>query len=520
VYGVALRDQVRAWVLVEGHSQRSAAKQFGISRDSIARLLAEPAEGRDRRYRRESRPAPVREAVGAHIDRWLQENERLQRWAPKQRWTAHRMWVELGKLDVAVGESTVRALVRQRRATRKPAFVPLAFGPGERAEFDFGHAVIEVNDQRREVPFLAGRLRYSGAMFLECFPNERQTAFLLGQRHAFEFWGGVPHSAVYDNLKPAVARILQGHRRTEQDTFAHFRSVYLFEAIFANPHAGWEKGSVENLVGYARRTYLVPIPQVPSLEALNRWLRQQCLEDQQRTMAARERPIAELLEVERAQLGPLPAHPLEIGEVREVLVRSTGRMRFQTNEYSVPVRYAGSRLTLKADPFRVRLWAGNELVADHPRLYGQHQVAEDFRHYVPLLLEKPFAVPFASALRHGELSPSWEAFRQELVAHRAAAGAGDGNREFARVLELCLTYPVAQVTAALELAATSGRYSADAVRYLLEWAQEEGARSAAPVPLDPAAYPHYQLPQPRPDLAAYNRLLVPAAGAAGGEGPR
>jgi hypothetical protein len=251
-------------------------------------------------------------------------------------------------------------------------------------------------------------------MFLECFPTERQDAFLLGQRHAFEFWGGVPRLVVYDNLKPAVARILQGHRRTEQEAFVHFRSAYLFEAVFANPCAGWEKGSVENLVGYARRTYLVPVPAVGSLEALNRQLRQQCLEDQQRIMAGRTHSIADLLEAERAQLGPLPERALEIGPVREVLVRTTSRVRFENNEYSAPVRCVGRCLTLKADPFRVRLfrvrlYSGAELVAEHARCYGRHEVAEDFRHYVPLLLEKPFALPFASAVRQalatGELSP-------------------------------------------------------------------------------------------------------------------
>ena len=160
MYGVALRDQVRAWVLVEGHSQRSAAKEFEISRDSVARMLAEPAEERERRYqRRRPRPAPIREAVVPCIDAWLQENERLQRWAPKQRWTAQRMWVELRRRGVEVAASTVREVVRARREQRKSAFVPLTFSPGERAEVDFGHAVVAVQGEVREVPFLAGRLR-------------------------------------------------------------------------------------------------------------------------------------------------------------------------------------------------------------------------------------------------------------------------------------------------------------------------------------------------------------------------
>jgi len=116
VYRVAVRDDIRDWVLVQGRSQRAAAKHFGVSRDTVAALLREPAEGAERRYtRRKAREAPARERIRAHIEGWLAENERLQRWAPKQRWTARRMWVELGAMGIAVGESTVRLVVRECR---------------------------------------------------------------------------------------------------------------------------------------------------------------------------------------------------------------------------------------------------------------------------------------------------------------------------------------------------------------------------------------------------------------------
>ncbi len=503
MYRVALRDDIREWVLVQGRSQRSAAKYFGISRDTVALLLQESPEGERRYRRRKPRVAPARERIHPHIEGWLAENERLQRWAPKQRWTAQRMWVELRGMGIVVAASTVRQVVRacrqQRQQVKAQAYVPLAFEPGERAEFDFGHAVVVLAGQRREIPFLAGRLRYSGAMFLECFPTERQECFLLGQRHAFEFWGGVATMVVYDNLKPAVREILQGHTRTEQEAFRHFRSVYRFEALFANTAAGWEKGSVENVVGYGRRTYLVPVPEAATLEELNARLRADCQRDQGRTMAGRAEAICDLLAAERPALLPLPERPPEIGVLRVVVVRSTGRVRFETNEYSVPTRYAGQRLTLRADPFRVRVYAADDAVADHPRCYGRGQVIEDFRHYVPLLLEKPFAVPFASALRGAALPPQWEAYRRELVVRRP-----DGNREFARVLHLCLSYTVPQVTAALDLAAAGNSYSADAVRHLLEWAE---APEPARTPLDPQPYAAYHQRQAHPDLGCYSRLL-------------
>jgi transposase len=486
--------------LIQGKSQRAAAQHFGISRHTVAKLLQEEPAANVRQYQRQApHKAPVREVALPHIEGWLKENEWLERWAPKQRWTAHRMWVELRKLGIPIAESTVRLFVRERRKPSKPTYVPLDFTPGERAEFDFGEATVKIKGQLLKVPFLAGRLRFSGAMFVECFPTQRQDAFLLGQRHAFEFWGGVPRLVVYDNLKPAVLQLLQGHSRREQEVFLHFHSVYRFEALFANAHAGWEKGSVENLVGYARRNYLVPLPEGTDLEAINVELRANCLADQQRIMAGRTDSIASRLQVERTCLGPLPHTPPELGPLVEVLVHSTGRVRFQTNDYSVPIQYAYQRLTLKADPFRVRVFAGEDLVAAHPRSYEKHQVIEDWRHYVPLLLKKSFAVPWASALRHGELPASFEAARLELVAQ-----ASNGNREFARLLELCLTHEVSAVEVALLQARAQGSWSVDTVRQLLNLASQP---QVPPAPLDPARYPAYQGTTATADLSVYNRLL-------------
>jgi hypothetical protein len=286
----------------------------------------------------------------------------------------------------------------------------------------------------------------------------------------------------------------------DHEVFTHFHSVYRFEALFANVHAGWEKGSVENLVGYARRNYLVPLPEGADLEVINQGLRENCKADQQRIMAGRSDPIASRLAFERSHLGPLPPRAPDLGPIAEVLVHSTGRVRFQTNDYSAPIQYAYQYLTLKADPFRVRLYAGTELVAEHPRSYQKRQVIEDWRHYVPLLLKKSFAVPWASALRHAtDLPASFEAARQDLIARRS-----DGNREFARLLELCLTHEVAAVETALALAREQGGWSADTVRQLINFTTTQ---DEVMPPLDASQYPGYQPTTPQPDLARYNRLL-------------
>jgi transposase len=153
VYSVALRDEIRTWVLIQGKSQRAAAQHFGLSRNTVAKLLQEEKASNVRQYQRQApKITPVRDLALPHIEGWLKENEWLERWAPKQRWTAHRMWMELRKLGISIGESTVRMYVQEKRKPAKSAFVPLDFAPGERAEFDFGEAMVTIKGQLLKVP--------------------------------------------------------------------------------------------------------------------------------------------------------------------------------------------------------------------------------------------------------------------------------------------------------------------------------------------------------------------------------
>ena len=173
MYPVALRDEIRTWVLIQGKSQRAAAHHFGLSRNTVAKLLEEEPAPKERRYQRQkvTPKTPVRDVALPHIESWLKENEWLQRWAPKQRWTAHRMWVELCKLGIPIGELTVRLCVQELRKPMKPAYVPLDFAPGERAEFDFGEATVKLGGRLvpRPVPGRAAAL--FGGNVCRMFPH-------------------------------------------------------------------------------------------------------------------------------------------------------------------------------------------------------------------------------------------------------------------------------------------------------------------------------------------------------------
>ena len=62
------------------------------------------------------------------------------------------------------------------------------------------------------------------------------------------------------NTKIAVARILGGGKRQRTRAFTGLQSHYLLEDRFGPPRKGNDKGKVENLVGYAQRNFLVPVP--------------------------------------------------------------------------------------------------------------------------------------------------------------------------------------------------------------------------------------------------------------------
>ena len=59
------------------------------------------------------------------------------------------------------------------------------------------------------------------------------------------------------------------------------------------------------------------------------------------------------------------------------------------NRYSVPCELVGQMVSTRLSPARVRVVAGEEIVADHERLADKGKTQYDWRHYIPLVQRKP-----------------------------------------------------------------------------------------------------------------------------------
>src|SRR3712207_5937404 len=294
---VDLYARVRRACHVEGMSQRQAARVFGIDPKTVAKMLRFSVPPG---YRRSKPPVrPKLDRFTGIIDRILEED----RGQPgKQRHTARRIFQRLrAEHGFAGGETIVKAYVRQRRLRGREMFVPLAHPPGH-GQADFGEAVAAIGGEERKVHFFCLDLPHSDACFVKAFPAETAEAFCDGHGAAFAFFGGVPRSMLYDNTRLAVARILGDGTRQRTRVFAELRSHYLFADRFGRPGKGNDKGKVEGLVGYARRNFLVPVPQVDNFAALNAQLEARCRERQGARLRGHEETIGERLAREREAL--------------------------------------------------------------------------------------------------------------------------------------------------------------------------------------------------------------------------
>lgn len=499
------RAAIREAYYVQHKSIRQIARDLGFSRNTVKKALESAAI--PRYTLRTPRRAPKLDPYRQRIAELVQQNGHLP---PKQRYTAARIFQIMQAEGFTGSAVTVRAYVgKLRQQHPPPTFVPLQFDPGQDAQVDWGTAQVWLAGVRVTVQVFVMTLCHSRRTFVMAFPTQRQECFLAGHEAAFQFFGGVPHRLSYDNLPTAVRTILRGATRHEQDVFTSFRSHYLFTAHFCPPHAPHEKGRVEQRVGWVRRQYFVPLPQITSFAELNTQLLAACVRDDARCVAGEAVSIGTAWQQEQPLLRSLPAMVFDYAVTRTVRLNRYSQIEFETNRYSVPADHARAVLTLQARPFSLTILHEQHILASHPRCYARHQDILDPLHYLPLLRQRPGAFGHAKPLR--QWRERWPADYDRLLARfQERHPDGRGVREFLEVLYLHGHYPANLVAEAIEYALSYGCRDAASVLTLLHQLQH------APLPppaLDLSAHPHLHTVASQPlDLQQYDRLLAAGGG--------
>jgi hypothetical protein len=308
-------------------------------------------------------------------------------------------------------------------------------------------------------------LPYSDAFFVMCFERECTESYWEGHVRAFEFFSGVPHRISYDNSKVLVSRIISTYQRTLTDGFLKLQSHYLFREHFCRVARPNEKGVVENTVKYTRQNYLVPVPQVRDLEELNTILVEKCRDDMKRRLRGGTGTKAELLIEDQAAFIPLPPSPFDACRKRLTRANSLSLVRFDNNDYSVPVAYAYHEILAKGYIDRVVLCHKAKIVAEHRRSWRKEGIFFNYLHYLPLLERKPGSFDHARPMAELNLPECFDTLRRRLIAEEEKEG--DGIREFIRVLRLLEDYPIAKLKQAVERGVRTRAHSRDAIAQYL-----------------------------------------------------
>ena len=487
--------RVRRAVRVEGKSQRAVAREFGISRETVRKMLQYAVPPGYQRQQPIKRPklGPWLSVIDAIL------NDDEQRPA-KQRHTSKRIFERLKEEHGFTGGYTiVKDYVRAATLRGQEMFVPLVHPAGE-AQADFGEAMVVIAGVEQKAHYLAMDLPHSDDCFVVAFPAETTEAFLDGHVRAFAYFGGVPTRILYDNTKIAVAKILGGEERQRTRSFSELESYYLFADKFGRPARGNDKGKVEGLVGYARRNFMVPIPRASSWEELNLHLEASCRKRRERILRGHRQSIGERFEADRAAMLPLPAAPYEACEKISARVSSLSLVRYRGNDYSVPTEYGHRQVWVKGYVHEVVIACASEVIARHQRSYERETVVFDPLHYLALLEQKTRALDQAAPLTGWQLPECFAELRRLLEARLKK----NGSREYVQVLRLMETFDIAEVTLAIEDALRLGTISFDAVRHLLLCRIER-----RPPRLDMENYPHLPMAEVRTTQAAdYMTLLV------------
>lgn len=312
--------------------------------------------------------------------------------------------------------------------------------------------------------------------------SESFESLTMGYMRAVAELGAVAAEHRTDNLTAAVNN--HGARHVFQERWRAFLAHYGVEPSMNNAGESHENGSVEkshdllkNALDQALR--LRGSRDFASVSEYERFIR--------RVLDQRNKGRKQRLAEEMEALKELPE--LDWNDPKEVhpTVTSFSTISVDKAVYSVPSRLIGRELKALVYPEVVRVFLGDTLVQEMPRLApGTRKI--NYRHIVAHLLRKPGA--FANYQYRDELFPS-VIFRQAYDALRQKRPE-KADREYLTILHLAATNSEQDVEAALATLLEAKQLPLSAtVRELVQ----EPACEMPPVSI------------PAPDLCSYDELL-------------
>ncbi len=381
---IDVREVLRRWAARQ--STRKIARETGADRKTVGRYIAVASElglARDEELgeavvhevaqRVQARPLPdaseERVELAAHrarVESWLAQKR------PLRLRIVHTLLVRDHGLRASY--DTLRRFAIDELGWRKKTLSTVLVDdgkPGEEAQVDFGlmgtiHDA-EV-DRARRLYVLVVTLVVSRYQFV--WPSFLQTteAVCSGLDAAWGFFGAMARVVVPDNMAAiiAVADPLSPTVVAAFQDYVQTRGIFVDPARVRSPK---DKGRVENQISFVRESWFdgeVFTSLADAQRSAEHWSRDVAGARVHGT--TRQVPREAFEREEKGAMLPPPSAPFDVPTWTEAKVHPDHHVQVARALYSVPTRFIGRTVRVRADRSTVRIYLGTELVKAHPRV--------------------------------------------------------------------------------------------------------------------------------------------------------
>ena len=395
----------------QGLSNREVARRSGADRETVSKywndfrrklgqleepgadirsisesLLAKPEYNTASRVRRK-----YTEQVDARVKEILQEEERKTRAlgsGHKQKLTNKQIHQKLVDEGFDIGAVTINIALAEIRKRQREVFIRQQYDLGDRLEYDFGEVKLDCGEGAKVYHMAV--LSSPGGCFrwLYLYTNQKKAVFMDSHVRFFEMMGGAYREIVYDNMRNVVKKFIGKNEKEPNEDLVKMSMYYGFQINVTNCFKANEKGHVERSVDVLRNQIFAAYWTFNSLESAQEYAYSQLLKLNENSQ----------LEEEKKHLRPYRPPP-ELAIVSNPKVDTCSFVNVDTVKYSVPEYLVGKRVIVKKYHNEIRIYAENEMVAKHKRLFGNGRMQVDIYHYLNTLRKKPGALRNSIALK-------------------------------------------------------------------------------------------------------------------------
>ena len=383
-----------------GHDRKTVSKYWNEYREQLQQLdkpgadtkaiqeglLAEPKYNATTRKRHK-----YSEELDTRLKAILKEEERKDRLfgvGHNQNLTNKQIHQKLVSEGYDISGCTINIALADIRKRQREVFIRQQYELGDRLEYDFGEVYLNCGEGIKTYHMAVLSSPGGGFRWLYLYTNQKKAVFMDSHVRFFEMMGGSYREIVYDNMRNVVSKFIGKGEKELNEDLVKMSVYYGFGINVTNCFKANEKGHVEKSVDVLRNLIFADTWSFNSIEDAQEYANSQLLKINENSQ----------MDEEKKHLKPYRP-PLELGIISEAKVNPSSLVSVDTVLYSVPEYLVGKRVIVKKYHNEIRVYAGNEMIARHKRLFGSGKIQIDIYHYLNTLRKKPGALRNSVALK-------------------------------------------------------------------------------------------------------------------------